>query len=304
MKPNPTDSKITILQQRKKKFWPAFSIFLLIIVLVACTAQTSQTPESTSALPIDPTTEIPLSCLEQIQERGVLIVGTAITEPFEFHDPQTNELIGFDIDTANYIANHFDVELSLIEMPFANLLPTLQDRKVDMTIAAMYITPEREELIDFADPYINTGLVMVIHPDSQINTVDDLNGLKVGVKIGATGAKLAQELVEQGIQIEILEYKDTLDSFLDLEVGRVDVVFNDYLNTLFYLKESQSTLKIVETDTGEVNFLSQANLGIAVHHEDLELLEGINDALMDMRQDGSFDMFYQKWLTSSSDSES
>jgi ABC-type amino acid transport substrate-binding protein len=260
-------------------------------------APASLDTKSTNPLPPDsPTADSAQSSLEQIQERGVLIVGTAVTEPFVFHDPQTNELTGFDIDTARYIADALGVELSLVEMPFATLLPSLQDRKVDMTIAAMYITPEREELVDFAAPYIDTGLVMVVKPGSPIKTVEDLNGLRVGVKIGATGAKLAQELISQGIQIEIKEYKTTFDSLLDLEVDRLDVVFNDYLNTLFYIKQSQSSLKIVSNDDGEVYFLADANLGIAVHQGDREMLNVINKALREMKNNGSYDESYKKWL--------
>ncbi len=274
-------------------------ICILACMLIGCTILGRSDPTSTSVLPdAAASTKNSRSSLAQIQARGVLSVGTAITEPFEYHDPATGELIGFDIDTAEYIADKLGVKLQWVEMPFANLIPSLQDRKVDMIIAAMYIKPEREELVDFSEPYINTGLVMVARPDlqAQIKTVQDLAGLKVGVKIGATGAELAQDLIAAGIALESVEYKTTFDSFLDLEVGRVDVVFNDYLNTLVYIKDSQSDLEIVSTDAGEVNFLSQVGLGIAVHQGDRELLELINSVLVDMRQESTFDRLHENWL--------
>lgn len=273
------------------------SICVLAVLLTGCSAPANSALTSSASLP----TAVPTypSSLALIQARGVLIVGTAITEPFEFHDPATGELIGFDVDTAEYIAEKLKVEVQWVEMPFANLIPALQERKVDMTIAAMYINPEREELVDFAEPYIQTGLVMVVQPElkSKVKTVQDLAGLRVGVKIGATGAKLAQDLAAQGVNLEIVEYKETLDSFLDLEVGRVDVVFNDYLNTLVHLKNSPSGLVIVADEDGKVNFLSQVGLGIAVHQGDLELLQAINGALLEMKQDGTFDRLYRTWLS-------
>ena len=296
--------KLELLKTRIFTFHgPGFStpggilgFWLLVFLLSGCTTTANSDLPTTSTIPT--TVPTPQSSLALIQARGVLIVGTAITEPFEFHDPDTDKLIGFDIDTAEYIASKLGVKIEWVEMPFANLIPSLQEHKVDMTIAAMYITPEREELVDFAEPYINTGLVMVIRPElkSQVKAVQDLDGLKVGVKIGATGAKLAQDLLAQGIALEIKEYKNTFDSLLDLEVGRVDIVFNDYLNTLVYIKNSHSDLLIVANDTGEATFLSQVGLGIAVHQDDQELLEVINRALMEMRQDGTFDQLYKIWL--------
>jgi polar amino acid transport system substrate-binding protein len=255
------------------------------------------TPNPALSPSADPT-QGTLSSLAQIQTRGVLIVGTAVTEPFVFHDPATDDLIGFDIDLAGHIADYLGVTLEVVEMPFANLIPALQDHQVDMTIAAMYINADREKLVDLSQPYLNTGLVMVAHPGQlmQIKTVQDLAGLRVGVKIGATGAKKAQELIMQGINLEIVEYKDTLDSFLDMEVGRVDVIFNDYLNTLAYIKDTGSDVKIVTNQAGNVNFLSQARLGIAVQQNSPELLLLINTYLDKMEQDGILDTLYKFWL--------
>ena len=276
------------------------SAIILVAALPGCNGLA--TPDPAIHPSAEPTQNSP-SSLAQIQARGVLIVGTALTEPFVFHDPATNDLIGFDIDLANHIADHLGVALELVEMPFANLIPALQDHKVDMTIAAMYITVDREKLVDLSQPYLDTGLVMVAHPEQQIQikTIQDLAGLRVGVKIGATGAKKAQEMVAQGINLEIVEYKDTLDSFLDLEVGRVDVIFNDYLNTLAYIKNAQSAIKIVTNQAGDVNFLSQAGLGIAVQQNSPKLLELINTSLNEMKQDGTLDTSYKFWLLPTAD---
>jgi len=271
------------------------SAAILIIALFGCSGL--NTPGQVFSPTADPT-QSPLSSLAQIQARGVLMVGTAITEPFVFHDPATDDLVGFDIDLAGEIAESLGVTLGLVEMPFANLIPALQDHKVDMTIAAMYITDDRKKLVDFAQPYLDSGLVMAALPGQQvrIKTVQDLEGLRVGVKIGATGAKKAQELVTQGINLEIVEYKDTFTSFLDLEVGRVDVVFNDYLNTLAYIKDTRSEIRIITNQSGEVYYLSQAGLGIAVQKNSPELLGLINTCLNERKQDGTLDQLYKFWL--------
>ena len=277
-----------------------FVVSLLVIAMLAACAPPPPPQASSQGEPAAAGTTDELT-LAKLKDKGVLVVGTAITKPFEFHDPDTNELVGFDVDTATYIANKLGVDIEFKEMPFASLIPSLETRKVDMTIAAMYIKPEREEVVDFATPYMETGLVMVVRPElaDKVKKPEDLAGLKVGVKIGATGDKLAQDLIAQGIDLERKEYKETLESFADAEAGRVDVVLNDYLNTLAYLKDTGSELQIVKTDSGEANFLSHVGLGIAVHDGDAELLAEINKILDEMQSDGTYDALYQKWLLAS-----
>lgn len=284
----------------RKTTKPLILFCIVVILLHGCTGSLDPNPE---ALDIKLTAadagDRSPSSWTNIKERGLLIVGTALTKPFVFHDPDTDKLIGFDIDLVNYIAEQLGVNVKFVEMPFANLIPALQERKVDMIIAAMYITPERMKDVDFSTPYLMTGLIMVVPPElqAQVSTVQDLAGRKVGVKIGSTGSQLAQELMAQNIALEVFEYKDTFSSFLDLEVGRVDVIFNDYINSLVYINDTHSDLEIAAMSDGEVNFLSHTGLGVAVYQGDYELLEEIDDALTNMNEDGTFEQVYKTWLS-------
>lgn len=292
---------------RKHRIQFVLLAILIAALSVACAggeaepAAVNQAAEPGAAVEVSTDTEVAESdqlTVADVQQKGALRVGTAITKPFEYHDPETNELIGFDVDVANYIGDKLGVDVEFVEMPFASLIPSLQTRKVDMTIAAMYINPEREEVVDFATPYMETGLVMVVDPEleGEIQMVEDLEGHSVGVKIGATGDALAQELIAQGIDLQRREYKETLESFADLEAGRIDAVLNDYLNTLSYLNDTGSDLVIVSDDSGEALFLSNVGLGIAVHDGDADLLAAINDALVDLHADGTYDELFEKWL--------
>jgi len=270
-----------------------------LILLVACQPDnSSEEAYEFSENNMTASTDANPSSLMAIKENGVLRVGTAITDPFEYYDQESGELIGYDVDLMNRIAEELNVKIEWTEMSFAGLLPSIQDRNVDVAIAAIYIKTEREEVVDFSEPYIQTGLVMAVRPElvSSVKSIDDLTGLKVGVKIGATGAELAQDLVDRGIDIEIVEYKDTLSSLLDLEVGRLEVVFNDYLNTLKYISDANSDLQIVLDENNEINFLSNVGLGIAVHKGEVELLSIINRTLDRMRQDGELERLKEKWI--------
>jgi len=236
--------------------------------------------------------------VSKLQKKGTLVVGTAITSPFEFHDPQTNQLVGFDVDLMTHIANELGVTIEWVEMPFASLLPKLQNRDVDLVIAAMYIKPEREEVVNFSRAYMETGLVMAARPQlaAKLSGTDDLAGLRMGVKTGATGDKLAQELQIQGVNLQRVEFTDTAASLVALEGGGVDVVLNDYLNTLIYLKDTGSNMTIVSGEDGGPLFLSNVGLGIAFHEDDTQLLNRINQILTDMRADGSYRAILETWF--------
>ena len=223
----------SIINKRNAGVWHRISIaFLVLFFLAACSSPISPSNET----PADTiTAQSETSDLARIKEKGTLTIGTAITKPFEYYDPQTSELIGLDVDIAEYIASEIGVQTEWIEIPFASLLPALEEEKIDIAIAGIYITPERKQSVQFSKPYLETGLIMAVQPDIHpyINSLEDIEGMTVGVKIGATGERLADELVQQGMELNITRYQDTLDSLLDLEVGRIDIVFNDYLNTPF-----------------------------------------------------------------------
>lgn len=231
--------------------------------------------------------------LQELQQQGRLTVGTALTAPFEFHDPETGALVGFDVEIAKAIAARLGVPIEWKEMAFADLLPTLEKGEVDLVIAAMYITPERQQRVAMSDSYLATGLVMVVRAtETRLNRADDLAGRVVGVKEGATGARFARRLQDQGMAFTIQEYADTRDSLEDLSRGFADVVLNDKINSMEYIK-THHDLKIV----GDI--LEPASLGMAVRQGDTELLALVNDVLQSLRDTGKLEDFYAHWIAGS-----
>lgn len=248
---------------------------VLLLTIVGC-----GTPE---AAPLSPR-------LQAIKDANKLVIGTALTKPFEYHDPGSGQLVGMDVEIAKAIATKLGVPIEWREMAFTELIPTLQEGRVDMVIAAMYITPAREELVDLSQGYVDTGLIVVGRSDTApVMTPEDLAGRSVGVKKGATGATYAQQLKDQGVDLTIQEYAETVDSLVDLEAGHVDVVLNDKLNSIEYLK-THPTLAL----TSDV--LQPAQFGIAVKSGDSELLGLINGTLQELRAQGTLDKLYQDWV--------
>lgn len=257
------------------------TLLFIAVMLVAGCGQSSMTSTNNT------------NRIDQIKKSGKLILATGNYRPFEYHDEKDNKIVGYDIDVAEAIAKKIGVPLEVTEMQFTSLIPTLQNGQADLVIAAMYITDQRKEVVDFADPYMDTGMVLVTKAgDNSVKSTADLNGKVVGVKTGATSEKVAEDLKNKGINITIKSYKETVDYLLDLENGRIDVAINDLLNQLEYNK-THSNVKVV----GEP--FTKSSLGIAVKKGDKELVDLVNSVLKEMKENGEGEKLYKKWLLTS-----
>lgn len=265
----------------KMKFKYILILIGLSILLVGCDSSPSQSAVDTN-----------LSArLQEIQQNGKIVIGTAITRPFEYRDETTNELKGFDISLMENMLEPLGVSIEWREMAFADLIGELEAGNVDLVIAGMYITEAREEIVDFSQPYLDTGLIMVIHDDSaDIQSIEDLVGHTIGVKEGSTGERWAESWqTENDTELELRRYTDTIDSLNDLNDGLVDIIFNDYLNTLEYMKTHPN----VHTQD---EIFAPAGLGIAVQSGDEELLAFVSNSLDEMQENGKITELFDLWI--------
>ncbi len=268
----------------KMKKMMAMFLGMLMLALMAAGCGQSSPPGKTDTKPAA------VSRIDQIKKNGKLVLATGNYRPFEYHDEKTNKVVGYDIDVAEAIAKKIGVPLVIQEMQFTGLIPSLQNGQADFVIAAMYITPQRREIVDFAEPYMDTGMTVVVRKDDNIiKGPNDLNGKVVGVKAGATSEKVVQDLNAKGAKITIKSYKETVDHNLDLQNGRLDAAVNDLLNQLEYNKTNPA-LKVVGDP------FTKAQLGIAVKKGDKELLDLVNTVLKELKQSGESEKLYKKWL--------
>lgn len=262
-------------------------LILVLIVLLLITSACKEEKSSDDSSSVDK--NLPAR-LQEIQKKDKLVVGTAITRPFEYRD-ENGKLVGFDVDLMNKIADELGVEVEWREMAFADLLTTLSSGNVDVVIASMYIRPDREEIVDMSQPYLDAGLVMVVQVDNtSVETLEDLEGKTVAVKEGSTGQNYAEKLIdEQDIALEMLIYTDTIESLDDLRDGKVDVVFNDYNNSLIYIQNNPGVRV-----QGEI--FDPAGLGISVKTDDTDLLNFINNTLTELEESGEIQKMFDKWI--------
>ena len=209
--------------------------------------------------------------------------------PFEFEED--GEYTGIDIDLIKAIAENQDFEIDFNPMDFGGIIPALQADQLDVAIAGMSITDERKEIVDFSDPYFDAGLSLVVAEDnSDITSLEDLEGKTVAVKSGTTGAQFARDN-EAEYGYEISQFEDSPSMFQEVSNGNADVLLEDYPVIAYAIAESELALKTVgERLTGD-------QYGIAVlKGENAELLEQINAGLQELRDSGEYDEILNKYI--------
>ena len=209
--------------------------------------------------------------------------------PFEFEED--GEYTGIDIDLIKAIAENQDFEIDFNPMDFGGIIPALQADQLDVAIAGMSITDERKEIVDFSDPYFDAGLSLVVAEDnSDITSLEDLEGKTVAVKSGTTGAQFARDN-EAEYGYEISQFEDSPSMFQEVSNGNADVLLEDYPVIAYAIAESELALKTVgERLTGD-------QYGIAVlKGENAELLEKINAGLQELRDSGEYDEILNKYI--------
>jgi len=231
-------------------------------------------------------------CQSVDDSRDVLIMGTSADyEPFEFYDLENeNEIIGFDVDLATYIADALGYELQVTDMDFDSLTTALRTGKVHMVLAGMSATPERAEVVDFTDAYYSGKTVLITTQEVEINQLEDLNGVVLGVQTGSIQEAEIVELQEEGIAVELNSLNRLPDLFQQLNSGRVEAVALSTSAVGVYLNNEESLKMIDILNPGE-----SPGSAIALA-KGSELTEQINEILKEMKENGELDSLIEKWF--------
>jgi len=223
----------------------------------------------------------------QNETRTVLRIGTDATyPPFEIVNTETGQPEGFDIDLITEICKINGWKAEFMVTPFGGIIPGLQNKKYDLVLSAMTITPERAVVIDFSEPYYLAGQVIAVPlDDNTIISIDDLKGKKVGVQFGTTGQLMAKKM--DGLQV--FPFDNIGAAFIDMNNGNLDAVLNDFPTTQAYIKKHQSVKTV-----GDI--LSSEYYGMAVRQGDTKLLQAVNSALALIKSDGRYRDMHLKWF--------
>lgn len=230
-----------------------------------------------------------LCSVSALAAEGTLMVGSNLTfPPFESID-DNGQAAGFDVEIAKLIAADLGMEVQFEDMAFDSLLVALDAESVDFVIAAMTITDERKEAVDFSEPYFSAQQEVVMLKGAEpITAVEDLLGMKVAVQEGTTGHVLCEEM---GIGAEnISAFKAATDAVLELKSGRVDALVID-----------SAPAKVFCVTNDDIVMVENLNIepeyyGIAVKKGNEDLLASINATLTKIQEDGTYDALLKEFF--------
>lgn len=208
--------------------------------------------------------------------------------PFEMMDQKTGKMVGFDMDILAEVAKRAGFEYDLRTMDFNGIIPAVQTGNADVALAGITITEEREKIVDFSDPYYDSGLRILVPASSDADDISDLKGKKIGTKIGSTSFNFLQ--AELGDGADITPYPGSADMYMALMSGSVDAVFYDAPNVGYFAKtKGGDKVKTVGP------LYEGQQYGIAFV-DGSKWVEPANKALASMREDGTYAEIYTKWF--------
>jgi polar amino acid transport system substrate-binding protein len=230
---------------------------------------------------------------EQIQEKGVMVVGLDDTfRPMGFRD-ENNDLVGFDIDMGKEFEKRLGIKVEWMPTEWDGITGALNSKKFDAVINGMSITEDRKKAIGFSIPYVNASIGMAVTKDNEeIKTAADLKGKVIATQAGSSGYEACKQLVEDGILAEenIKLYAQYPEAFQDLEIGRVEAVVVDVTTAEDFVSKKADAYKIVEEPI-------VADLyAIGLRQEDTDLKEVLDKTLKEMMEDGTLVEISKKWF--------
>ena len=238
-------------------------------------------------------TAVLAGCMGGGEDPETIVGGTAPGFP-PFEIKEGGELAGFDIELFEAVVAESDYEFGgWVELEFDALIPALQDERIDGIAAAMSITDERDEQVDFSDPYYSTNQSVIVGEDDSVSpaALGDLAGSRIGVQEGTTGEGVVDsELIETGALQESNKrvYGNYTLAVQDLENGNIDaIVLDSPVAQTFADQRAVVVAFVYETDE---------RYGFAIREGDAARKDALDAGLGALQESGAFDELVNRWF--------
>jgi polar amino acid transport system substrate-binding protein len=226
--------------------------------------------------------------------KDALIVGMELSyPPFEMTD-EKGAPKGVSVDLANELGKALGRKIVIQNTAFDGLIPALKSGKIDLIISSMTITDERKQSVAFSDPYLSTGLCLLVGKNSPVNSIDDLDkpGITVAVKKGTTGHTYASQNLKNA---KLLVLDKEAAAVLEVVQGKADAFIFDQMSTYQNWKKNRETTRAL------LNPFQHELWGIAMRRDDEQLRAQVNRFLKGFRDQGGFDRLGDLYLKEQKD---
>lgn len=288
------EDKMKNLSILKKMLVLALSAAMLLTVLTGCGSSETAAPQDEQATEAQaeeqPAAEAS-TLLEQIKAKGKLVVGTeAQYAPYEFKDLDAN-FVGCDMWLAQQIADSLGVELEIVDMSFAGIIPAVQSGQVDLGIAAFTNTPERAEEIDFSDLYETSAQLLIVKTGNAdtYSTKEALAGQKVGAQKGTIQSQLIQSALPDSELFELEKYPALA---LEVQNGNIAGLVVDQAVGESLVANSNGELEVSNFEFSAEEASFGKSVVIAKGNEDL--VAAVNEVVNKVTSDGSYQAAYDE----------
>lgn len=220
-------------------------------------------------------------------EKEVLTMCTNATfPPYEYYDG--DKIIGIDAEIAQAIADKLGMELVIEDMEFNSIISYVNANDNAFGMAGMTVTEDRKKTVDFTTSYAKGIQSVIVKADSDIKSIDDLAGKKIGVQLSTTGDIYATE--DFGADY-VTQYNKATDCVLGLTKGDVDAVIIDNAPAKVFVEQNEGLVLLDAAYADE-------DYAIAVKKGDAELLEKLDTAITELIADGTVAKIVEKYIPS------
>jgi polar amino acid transport system substrate-binding protein len=208
--------------------------------------------------------------------------------PFEMRDDK-GEPEGVSVDLARDLGAALGRPVEIQNLPFDGLIPSLKTGKIDLIISSMTATPERARVIDFSEPYLKTGLCLLVGAKGDAKSIADFNrsGKTIVVKKGTTGALYAAKNLREP---KVLVLDKEAACVLEIVQGKADAFIYDQMSVFSHWKRNPETTRAL------LKPFQQESWAIGLPKGNTELRDKVNAFLKGYRESGGFEKLGDKWL--------
>lgn len=264
----------------KKLISIALAATLCLGILVGCGSSSSSSDSTANGSASAPAATDSLTIND-----GVLTMGTNATfPPYEFYDG--DNIVGIDAEIAQALADKLGLKLEIIDMDFGAIITSVQTGKIDIGLAGMTVTDERKENVNFTDSYATGTQVIIVPEGSSIQSVDDLDGALIGVQESTTGHIYCSD--DYGEE-NVIAYTNGAVAVQSLLQGKVDCVVIDEQPAKAFVAQNEG-LQILDTEYVTEDYAA------AVNKDNTELLDQLNTALQELKDDGTIQSILDKYI--------